>query len=75
MFSQVGKAGAEALYQWAFSGDAQYGELDDQTGNTRLSYWVDYWLAHMFPGEPWREPAAVQQLRHNGSGDASRSQS
>ncbi len=52
MFSQVGKAGAQALYQWAFPGDAQYGELDDQTGNTRLSYWVDYWLAHMFPASP-----------------------
>jgi len=49
MFSQVGKAGAEALYHWAFPGDAQYGELDDQTGNTRLSYWVDYWLTRMFP--------------------------
>ncbi len=49
LFSQVGKAGAEALYQWAFPSDAQYGEQDDQTGNSRLSYWVDYWLAHIFP--------------------------
>jgi len=52
MFSQVAKAGAEALYHWAFPGDAQYGELDDQSGNPRLSYWVDYWLAHMFPANP-----------------------
>ncbi len=52
MFSQVGKAGAEALYHWDFAADAQYGELDDQTGNPRLSYWVDYWLAHMFPANP-----------------------
>ena len=49
MFSQAGKAGAEALYQWVFAGDAQYGQLDDQTGNPRLSYWVDYWLARVFP--------------------------
>ena len=52
VFSQLGKAGAEALYHWAFPGDAQYGELDDQTGNTRLSYWVDYWLTQMFPSTP-----------------------
>jgi hypothetical protein len=49
MFSQVGKAGARALYQWVFAGDVQYGELDDTTGNYRLSYWVDYWLEHLFP--------------------------
>ncbi|HEX4427298.1 MAG TPA: hypothetical protein VH079_17995 [Terriglobales bacterium] len=49
MFSQVGKAGAQALYNWVFAGDAQYGELDDSTGNPRLSYWVDYSLEHSFP--------------------------
>ncbi len=49
MFSQVGKAGAQALYQWVFADNAQYGELDNSTGNYRLSYWVDYWLEHMFP--------------------------
>jgi hypothetical protein len=52
MFSQVGKAGAQALYQWDFAADAQYGELNDQTGKTRLSYWVDYWLARMFASPP-----------------------
>ena len=52
IFSQLGKAGAQALYQWVFAGDAQYGEIDDSTGNPRLSYWVDYWLEHMFPCPP-----------------------
>ena len=52
VFSQLGKAGATALYHWDFASDAQYGELDDQSGNTRLSYWVDYWLAHTFPSPP-----------------------
>ena len=52
MFSQVGKAGAQALYHWDFPADAQYGEVDDQTGKTRLSYWVDYWLARMFVSPP-----------------------
>jgi len=52
VFSQLGKAGATALYHWDFASDAQYGELDDQSGNPRLSYWVDYWLAHTFPSPP-----------------------
>lgn len=49
VFSQVGQAGARALYHWDFAADAQFGELDDSTGETRLSYWVDYWLGQMFP--------------------------
>jgi hypothetical protein len=50
VFSQVGKAGAQALYHWDFNADAQYGELDFSTGQTQLSYWVDYWIGQMFPG-------------------------
>ena len=49
VFSQVGKAGARALYHWDFAADAQYGELDASTGQTQLSYWVDYWLGQTFP--------------------------
>jgi hypothetical protein len=37
------------LYHWDFDADAQFGEVDFATGNTQLSYWVDYWLAQMFP--------------------------
>lgn len=49
VFSQVGKAGAQALYHWDFDADAQFGELDFSTGKTQLSYWVDFWLGKMFP--------------------------
>ena len=49
VFSQVGKAGAQALYHWDFDADAQYGELDFSTSQTQLSYWVDYWIGQMFP--------------------------
>jgi len=49
VFSQIGKAGAKALYHWEFDADAQYGEVDFNTGQPQLSYWVDYWLAQMFP--------------------------
>ncbi len=62
VFSQVAKAGAEALYHWDFPSDAQYGELNDQTGQPRLSYWVDYWLAHTFPS-----PAGANMLSFNAS--------
>lgn len=49
VFSQVGKAGAQALYHWDFDADQQYGEVDFNTGNKMLSYWVDYWLGQYFP--------------------------
>jgi hypothetical protein len=52
VFSQLGKAGAQALYHWDFAADAQYGEVNASTGQLQLSYWVDYWLARMFPSPP-----------------------
>jgi hypothetical protein len=39
----------KALYHWAFQGDKQYGEFNDSSGSVQLSYWVDYYLARMFP--------------------------
>ena len=52
VFSQLGKAGVEALYHWDFDADKQFGEVDYSTGAPQLSYWVDYWLARMFPSPP-----------------------
>jgi hypothetical protein len=49
VFSQVGKAGVQLLYHWDFDADPQFGELNGATGQTQLSYWVDYWLGQMFP--------------------------
>jgi hypothetical protein len=37
------------LYHWDFDADAQFGEVDYNTDGVQLSYWVDYWLARMFP--------------------------
>jgi hypothetical protein len=65
VFSQVGKAGARALYHWDFDADAQYGEVDFSTGQTQLSYWVDYWLAQMFPSG-----SGQQSLQFTNSDDA-----
>jgi hypothetical protein len=49
VFSQLGKAGNQALYHWDYDADAQSGEVDYNTGRTYLSYWVDYWLGQLFP--------------------------
>jgi len=52
VFSQLAKAGAQSLYQWDYDADQQFGEVDYNTGKTYLSYWVDYYLAHLFPSPP-----------------------
>jgi len=52
VFSQLGKAGNQALYHWDYDADAQYGETDFSTGNKQLSYWVDYWLGQLYPQSP-----------------------
>lgn len=52
VFSRLAQAGAQSLYHWNFNSDAQFGEVDGASGNTYLSYWVDYWLARHFPSPP-----------------------
>jgi len=70
IFSQLAQAGAESLYHWDYDSDVQYGEVDFDTGNTYLSYWVDYYLGHFFPSPPGgqilqvnnTDPANVEML-------------
>ena len=52
VFSQFGKNGVQLLHHWDFDADKQFGEVDYSTGALQLSYWVDYWLARMFPNPP-----------------------
>jgi hypothetical protein len=59
VFSQVGQAGAQALYHWSFFGDVQFGEFNRNTGDRQLPYWVDYWLARIFPSPPGANILAV----------------
>ncbi len=55
IFSELAKAGAESLYHWDYDADEQFGEVDYDTGDTYLSYWVDYYLAHLFSSMPGAE--------------------
>jgi hypothetical protein len=52
VFSQLGKAGNQALYHWDYDADPQFGEVDYGSGNRYLSYWVDYWLGQLYPQSP-----------------------
>ena len=65
VFSQLGKAGIQALYHWDFGADKQYGEVDYSTDNLQLSYWVDYWLGQQFPPS-----AGSQLLQYSATDDA-----
>lgn len=56
VFSQLGKAGNQALYHWDYPADAQFGEVDYNTSNKYLSYWVDYTLGQIFPVSPTTAP-------------------
>ncbi len=60
VFSQLGKAGNQALYHWDYPADAQFGEVDYNTSNKYLSYWVDYTLGQLFPVTPTTSPEILQ---------------
>jgi hypothetical protein len=49
VFSQLGKAGNQALYHWDYDANQQFGEVDYTSGTIYLSYWVDQALGQMFP--------------------------
>ncbi len=54
VFELLGQAGAQALYHWDFSSNAQFGETDS-SGNPTLAYWVDYYLSHWLPSPPGQD--------------------
>jgi uncharacterized protein (TIGR03437 family) len=54
VFELLGQAGAQALYHWDFSSNAQFGETD-ASGDPYLSYWVDYYLSHWLPSPPGQD--------------------
>ena len=72
VFEMLGQAGAQALYHWDFSSNAQFGETDS-SGNPLLSYWVDYYLSHWLPSPPGQDILQVASsgcclwIDHNGA--------
>ncbi len=48
-FAQFVHAGAAALYHWDFDADAQFGEVNYDSAQPYLSYWVDQALSENFP--------------------------
>jgi hypothetical protein len=52
VFSQLGKAGNQALYHWDYDADQQFGEVSYSSASKYLSYWVDYWLGQLYPQNP-----------------------
>lgn len=52
VYLSLAKAGAQSLHHWDYDADVQYGEVDYNTDNTYLSYWVNYNLNHLFPTPP-----------------------
>jgi uncharacterized protein (TIGR03437 family) len=52
VFLSLAKAGAQSIHHWDYDADAQYGEVDYDSGAPYLSYWVNYWLNHLFPSPP-----------------------
>jgi hypothetical protein len=65
VFSQLGKAGIQALYHWDYGADQQFGEVDYNNGALQLSYWVDYWL-----GQTFAPTAGSQLLQYTATDDA-----
>ena len=54
VFQLLGQAGAQALYHWDFSSNAQFGETDS-SANPTLGYWVDYYLSRWLPSPPGQD--------------------
>jgi uncharacterized protein (TIGR03437 family) len=70
VFERLAKVGAESLHHWDYDADTQYGEVNYNTGAVQLSYWVDYWLAHLFPAPPGAEILQLTSSDTGGNTDA-----
>jgi len=48
-FSQLGKAGSQALYHFLYEGTQAYGEVNSGSNAKTLAYWTDYSIERTFP--------------------------
>ena len=62
VFSQLGKAGNQALYHWDYTADQQYSEVDSNN-SPYLSYWVDKTLGSIYPSTAASPGPNILQLK------------
>ncbi len=68
VFARLARVGVQSLHHWDYDSDQQYGEVNYGTGAKQLSYWVDYWLGHLFPAQPGANILQVQNPDLTGLG-------
>ncbi|HLK20765.1 MAG TPA: hypothetical protein VKT81_17555 [Bryobacteraceae bacterium] len=52
LFQRWAENGVQGINHWVYAADGTFGEVDQSSGKKYLTYWVDYWLAHLFPAPP-----------------------
>ena len=70
VFERWAQNGVQGMNHWDYSADGTFGEVDQITGNKYLSYWVDYWLAHLFPAPPGADILKLTSSDASGNTDA-----
>jgi uncharacterized protein (TIGR03437 family) len=70
VFERWAENGVQGINHWAYPADGTFGEVDQTTGNKYLSYWVDYWLAHLFPAPPGADILQLTSSDTAGNTDA-----
>ena len=70
VFERWAQNGVQSMNHWDYSADGTFGEVDQTTGNKYLSYWVDYWLAHLFPAPPGADILQLTSSDTSGNTDA-----
>jgi len=66
VYSQLAKAGNQALYHWTYTGTKQYGEVDT-SGTPYLGYWVDRALANAFSSSSTGTQSMVSTTNTDGA--------
>ncbi len=70
LFQRWAENGVQGINHWAYQADGTFGEVDQVTGKKYLSYWVDYWLAHLFPAPPGADILQLTSSDKAGNTDA-----
>jgi uncharacterized protein (TIGR03437 family) len=69
-FERFAQDGVQGMNHWNYPADNTFGEVDQTSGAAYLSYWVDYWLAHLFPSPPGANILQLTSSDTTGNTDA-----